>query len=278
MTQDQTEPLFPWEGDDGAAPDALVEDAPPVEAGAEANGSEADPPGRRGAVAGGEAFAEAGRDDITGSAGAAHSVDAEVDAAAEPEGVGTVAHPVDDEEDADAGGNGAAIAAAADEEEADAGSVYSPIAVDDEEDAYADPDADAEVARAEMLEAGARVLARERPVARREYFSISEVCEIVGLKPHVLRYWETQFGVLNPSKNRSGNRVYQRKEIRLILLVKTLLYEEKYTVDGARAKLDQMRRGGELPEATGRVLDRHMVQVLRTDLQELLGLLSPPRA
>ena len=48
--------------------------------------------------------------------------------------------------------------------------------------------------------------ARDRPIAAREYYSISEVCELVGLKPHVLRYWETQFPVLNPSKNRSGNR------------------------------------------------------------------------
>jgi DNA-binding transcriptional MerR regulator len=131
--------------------------------------------------------------------------------------------------------------------------------------------------REELIEAGARTLARERPVAPREYYAISEVCELVGLKPHVLRYWETQFAVLNPSKNRSGNRVYQRKEIRLILLVKTLLYEEKYTVDGARAKLDQMKKGGELAEATGRALDRHMLQVLRTDLQQLAGLLTPPR-
>ena len=82
------------------------------------------------------------------------------------------------------------------------------------------------------------------PIAQREYYSIGEVCELVDLKPHVLRYWETQFPVLNPSKNRSGNRVYQRKEIKLILLVKQLLYDEKYTIEGAKQKLDQLRRGG----------------------------------
>ena len=58
---------------------------------------------------------------------------------------------------------------------------------------------------------------RERPVAPKEYYSISEACDLVGLRPHVLRYWETQFPLLSPSKNRSGNRVYQRKEIKLIL-------------------------------------------------------------
>src|SRR5690606_34404914 len=79
---------------------------------------------------------------------------------------------------------------------------------------------------------------RDRPVAAKEYYSISEVCDLVGLRPHVLRYWETQFPVLNPSKNRSGNRVYQRKEIRIILYVKHLLYDEKYTVEGAKQKLE----------------------------------------
>src|SRR5690606_10009618 len=61
-----------------------------------------------------------------------------------------------------------------------------------------------------------------RPLVKKEYYAISEVSDLVGLPAHVLRYWESQFSVLNPSKNRSGNRVYQRKEIRLILLVKQL--------------------------------------------------------
>lgn len=114
-----------------------------------------------------------------------------------------------------------------------------------------------------------------RPIAPREYYSISEVCELVGLKPHVLRYWESQFPVLHPSKNRSGNRVYQRKEIRLILLVKQLLYDEKYTVEGARAKLDRLRRGAQLGEATERVLEPQLIELLRQDLDELKAILTP---
>lgn len=125
--------------------------------------------------------------------------------------------------------------------------------------------------RAEMVLAGPT-----RPIAQKEYYSISEVCEIVGLKPHVLRYWETQFGPLNPSKNRSGNRVYQRKEIKLILLVKHLLYEEKYTVEGARAKLDQLRRTGRLTEVTGRVLDIETARMIRSELEELARVLGAP--
>ncbi len=59
---------------------------------------------------------------------------------------------------------------------------------------------------------------RHDRIARREYFSIGEVCEMAGLKPHVLRYWETQFKELSPSKNRAGNRVYRAREIKLIEL------------------------------------------------------------
>src|SRR5690348_10151217 len=79
-----------------------------------------------------------------------------------------------------------------------------------------------------------------------EFFSIGEVCELTDLKPHVLRYWESQFRILNPAKNRSGNRVYARREVELVLLVKHLLYTEKYTIDGARRKVDEHRKHGQL--------------------------------
>ncbi|HEX6309208.1 MAG TPA: MerR family transcriptional regulator [Longimicrobiales bacterium] len=113
-----------------------------------------------------------------------------------------------------------------------------------------------------------------RPVVRKEYYSISEVSDLVGLPAHVLRYWESQFSVLNPSKNRSGNRVYQRKEIKLILLVKQLLHVEKYTIEGARQRLEQLRRGGELQGATAQALDAQMVSVLREELHSLQELLA----
>jgi DNA-binding transcriptional MerR regulator len=119
---------------------------------------------------------------------------------------------------------------------------------------------------------------RERPVAAKEYYSISEVCDLVGLRPHVLRYWETQFPVLNPSKNRSGNRVYQRKEIKVILYVKHLLYDEKYTVEGAKQKLEQLRKGGELQNETHKTLDQQMVALLRAEMKYLTELLTPTKA
>ncbi len=72
------------------------------------------------------------------------------------------------------------------------------------------------------------------------YYSISEVCSMTGLKPHVLRYWETAFPMLSPTKSQSGNRVYKPEEIRLIKLISRLLYEERYTIDGAKQKIEEM--------------------------------------
>jgi len=110
-----------------------------------------------------------------------------------------------------------------------------------------------------------------------EFFSIGEVCSLTDLKPHVLRYWESQFRFLNPAKNRSGNRVYQRKEIELIMLVKHLLYTEKYTIDGARQKIDEHRRGGELKPAARAALDVEALQSLESDLGDILGVLDGTR-
>ena len=65
------------------------------------------------------------------------------------------------------------------------------------------------------------------PKVKKLYYSIGEVSELTGLKAYVLRYWETEFSQLNPSKNRAGNRTYRQKDIDLILNVKNLLYNEK---------------------------------------------------
>lgn len=107
-----------------------------------------------------------------------------------------------------------------------------------------------------------------------EFFSIGEVCELTGLKPHVLRYWESQFRFLNPAKNRSGNRVYQRREIELILLVKHLLYVEKYTIEGARQKVDEHRKGGELRRVSRAALNVETLESLEAELREVVALLK----
>ena len=107
-----------------------------------------------------------------------------------------------------------------------------------------------------------------------EFFSIGEVCSLTDLKPHVLRYWESQFKFLSPAKNRSGNRVYQRREIELILLVKHLLYREKYTIDGARQKVDEHRRAGALKPQAREALEAETVAKLEQDLVAILDVLD----
>jgi len=69
------------------------------------------------------------------------------------------------------------------------------------------------------------------------YFKIGEVCDIVGVQAHVLRYWETEFSMLSPQKNRSGQRSYRRKDVETALRIKQLLYDEMFTIAGARKKL-----------------------------------------
>ncbi|MDB4911942.1 MAG: MerR family transcriptional regulator [Gemmatimonadetes bacterium] len=107
-----------------------------------------------------------------------------------------------------------------------------------------------------------------------EFFSIGEVCELTGLKPHVLRYWESQFKFLNPAKNRSGNRVYQRREVELVVLVKHLLYIEKYTIDGARQKVDEHRKKGQLKPNARRALDVHTLASIEQELAEVMNILG----
>ena len=107
-----------------------------------------------------------------------------------------------------------------------------------------------------------------------EFYSIGEVCALTDLKPHVLRYWESQFRFLNPAKNRSGNRVYKSREVELIMLVKHLLYTEKFTIDGARQRIDQYRRTGELRTSARRAFEAELATELRAGIEEVLSLLE----
>jgi DNA-binding transcriptional MerR regulator len=107
-----------------------------------------------------------------------------------------------------------------------------------------------------------------------EFYSIGEVCGLTDLKPHVLRYWESQFRFLNPAKNRSGNRVYKGREVELIMLVKHLLYTEKFTIDGARQRIDHYRRTGELRVSARQAFEAEMAQELRTTVEEVMGILD----
>lgn len=74
------------------------------------------------------------------------------------------------------------------------------------------------------------------------YFRIGEVAQIAGVEPYVLRYWETEFPALAPKKSGTGHRLYRRKEVELVLEVKRLLYEKRFTIEGARLYLEQNKK------------------------------------
>jgi DNA-binding transcriptional MerR regulator len=76
------------------------------------------------------------------------------------------------------------------------------------------------------------------------FFKIGEVCELAGVQAHVLRYWESEFSMLAPQKNRAGQRVYRKRDVEMALRIKELLYEDQYTIAGAKKRLTNEIRGG----------------------------------
>jgi DNA-binding transcriptional MerR regulator len=107
-----------------------------------------------------------------------------------------------------------------------------------------------------------------------EFYSIGEVCSLTELKPHVLRYWESQFRFLSPAKNRSGNRVYKSREVELIMLVKHLLYTEKFTIDGARQRIDQYRRTGELRPSARKAFEAEVAGEAKAAVDAVIAILD----
>ncbi len=107
------------------------------------------------------------------------------------------------------------------------------------------------------------------------YYSISEVARIVNVKQYVLRFWEKEFPSLKPKKNRSGNRVYQKKEIVLLLEIKRLLYEEGYTIEGARQQIrnDRKNRMNKAkPQGKNRL--KKDLLAIKKEIETLIELLS----
>jgi DNA-binding transcriptional MerR regulator len=116
----------------------------------------------------------------------------------------------------------------------------------------------------------------DEPIVKKAYYSIGDVCKLAGLKPHVLRYWETQFSALRPKKNRAGNRVYRPKEVELIHLLKRMLYEEGYTIAGADRKLKEVRRAGDLPERRREALAPDILAGMTGELERIRDVLTVP--
>jgi DNA-binding transcriptional MerR regulator len=109
------------------------------------------------------------------------------------------------------------------------------------------------------------------------YFKIGEVSELLGVEPYVLRYWETEFAVLSPKKSGTGHRLYRRKDVELLLRIKHLLYEKKFTIEGARmalqaeAKLPKPRTAKRLQQE---LFPDNPLPGIRRELAEILELLK----
>lgn len=116
------------------------------------------------------------------------------------------------------------------------------------------------------------------------YFRIGEVSRLAGIKPYVLRFWETEFSSLGPKKSGKGHRLYRRKDVELVLEIKRLLYEKRYTIEGARKYLDSRSREGSAAAVSATKAARAQtalfadsgpaLEFIRKELTEILELLS----
>lgn len=135
-----------------------------------------------------------------------------------------------------------------------------------------------------MLESAAKV--QLPPIPAKRYFTIGEVSELCGVKPHVLRYWEQEFTQLKPVKRRGNRRYYQHHEVLLIRRIRELLYEQGFTISGARNRLDEHHnvknevveassvQPGPLAQASDSAFADFDVDALRSELREVLSLLN----
>jgi DNA-binding transcriptional MerR regulator len=117
------------------------------------------------------------------------------------------------------------------------------------------------------------------------YFRIGEVSRLAGIKPYVLRFWETEFSSLGPKKSGKGHRLYRRKDVELVLEIKRLLYDKRYTIEGARKFLDSRGREpvAKTPEAVNRKTGRSqgdlfqssgaLLEEIRKELNAILAIL-----
>ena len=123
------------------------------------------------------------------------------------------------------------------------------------------------------------------PIPAKRYFTIGEVSDLCAVKPHVLRYWEQEFSQLKPVKRRGNRRYYQHHEVLLIRRIRDLLYEQGFTINGARHRLDSeaaepraaARAAGASTATTSPVVTMHELEIaeLRQELEEIRRLLTP---
>lgn len=115
----------------------------------------------------------------------------------------------------------------------------------------------------------------EPEIPDRIYFKIGDVSQIAGVETHVLRFWESEFPTLEPQKTERGHRQYKRKDVELVLAIKRLLYEEKYTIAGARKALRTRGRKTRKRKLSDSHPSREALREIRGELEEILALLGP---
>ncbi len=118
------------------------------------------------------------------------------------------------------------------------------------------------------------------PIPGKRYFTIGEVSELCNVKPHVLRYWEQEFPQLKPAKRRGNRRYYQQDDVLMVRQIRSLLYEQGFTIGGARQRLRDMARSGaanDTPQVASAHIQnaerQHEIKALRDELESLLRLL-----
>jgi len=109
------------------------------------------------------------------------------------------------------------------------------------------------------------------PIPSKRYFTIGEVSDLCEVKPHVLRYWEQEFSQLNPVKRRGNRRYYQRHEVQLVRQIRTLLYMEGFTINGAK---QQLETEAELGNSNKKAVNQDFVGTLINDINEVVDILK----
>ena len=119
-------------------------------------------------------------------------------------------------------------------------------------------------------------MTKVKPRVKKLYYSIGEVSELTKLKSYVLRYWETEFSQLKPPKNRAGNRTYRKKDIDLILDIKDLLYNKKFTIEGARTMIKSKDPDLNLGTPIGGLNEKQklILNKIRNELKNILSIIN----
>ena len=120
------------------------------------------------------------------------------------------------------------------------------------------------------------IMAKVQPKVKKLYYSIGEVSELTQLKAYVLRYWETEFSKLKPPKNRAGNRTYRQKDIDMILNIKDLLYNKKFTISGARSVISGKESVLEETQKPPSINEKQLViyRKIKEDLTAILNIIT----